>query len=895
VPRLLSFARRALNSHADRARRTAFACLLALVVSSGAAYLGVGSAGAPRSGNVLEQLDVAVHDLILSVRPPESYLPSGAAATQGRDPRSFITIVAIDERTLAELGAYNGGYPRSYHAQVIENLLVAPPRVIAFDLGFFEPTADDDRLVAALDAARGLPVPTSIVLSGAGLRSTDQNARTVDGKVVFERGLMPLPALAERASIGLANVVPDDRGTIRGTPLLAEVGGVERPTLGLAAIAKYLRRAPTLDGRPDLSTVQFAGRSIPIDETGSMRINFFGPPSRPYAEHDTYRVVSFVDVLRGHVDPAVWRGGLVFVGALGATGLADDYWTPVSQQGRKMAGVEIHANVAATLFSTSHLSEPPPWARLAMIVAVVTLLAVLAVNLELLAAGVVSLIVLLGVAAAAAWALYAHGLLLPLSTPLLGGVVAFVVGTGPRLAVAQRQTRSLRMALAVERAEVAHLATHDALTGLANRAELVSNLRELCHASRQRTRGGALLLLNLDHFKDINDALGQAAGDALLRLVAQRLRSIELGATRLQARSGGDEFAIVFEDIDDGGAASACVQVLREFEVPFELETRQLVVGASLGVAVYPHDADDAETLLSRADLAMHRAKQAHLGYALFTPTQDQQPAERLALVGALRQAVAGDQLQLYCQPKVSCRDGQLAGVEALVRWHHPQRGLIPPDQFIPLAEQTGLIRPLTRWVLEAAVRHVRGWLDDGLRVKVAVNLSTLDLQDLDLPDYVSDLLVRFDVPVDLLTIEITESALLADPSRAQWVLQALADRGVGASLDDFGTGYSSMTYLKQFPLQELKIDRSFVRDIARGARDREIVRSTIELGHRLELQVVAEGVEDQRTLGLLAELGCDFAQGYHIGRPMPCADLPAWLAASDATPLPATHLDEAA
>jgi diguanylate cyclase (GGDEF)-like protein len=859
-------------------RRAGLALVFGTLIGGAVAYADVHDGGRGARGP-LSTFDTGVHDLIVSMRRPESYL--GAAATTGpnRDPRNFITIVAIDERTLSELGAYSGGYPRAYHAALIDSLLKAPPRVIALDVGFFESTPDDAELAAALDRARGLPVPTSVVLGGAGLDRVAPEDST-PGILTFRRGLLPTPVLAERADIALANVLPDERGTIRVMPLVANVDGVERPTLGLAAIARYLRRPGTLDGRPDATSVQFAGRTIPVDVEGSARINFFGPPSRPYAPDDTFRVVSFVDVLRGRVDPNVWRGGLVFVGALGATGLADDYWTPVSQQGRKMAGVEIHANTAATLFSSNFLREMPVWAQVALTVSVAAVLAVLAGSLELLVVSIACPLLLLAFAGLGTWGLHAQGIFVPLSAPLLAGFSAFLGAAGPRAVAANRTAKVLRETLASERAEAAYQARHDPLSGLANRAELVDTLLRAVLTERQRGGSGALLLLNLDQFKEINDTLGHAGGDALLIEVARRLRALELGSGTCVARIGGDEFAVVLPDADLNAGVSASVLLLRALEVPFDVADQQMLISASIGVVVFPQHGDDPEVLLRRSDMALQRAKEAHTGYATFAANQEEQSSERLSLVASLRRAVTGDGLLLYCQPKVECGSGRVAGAEALVRWQHPERGMIPPDQFIPLAEKTGLVRPLTRWVLQAAVDAARTWIDQGLPTPLAVNLSTHDLQDLDLPDYIGTLLADADLPPEMLSVEITETALLADPARAQEVLDRICALGVRASLDDFGTGYSSLTYLKQFPLKELKIDRSFVQDMTRGPRDREIVRSTIELGHRLGLSVVAEGIEDSGTLRLLAELGCDLAQGYHLSRPMPCAELPAWIRA---------------
>jgi diguanylate cyclase (GGDEF)-like protein len=437
------------------------------------------------------------------------------------------------------------------------------------------------------------------------------------------------------------------------------------------------------------------------------------------------------------------------------------------------------------------------------------------------------------------------------------------------LAVEQRQSRAARVALATERIQ-------DRLTGLANRAQLLTAIR----ASIDSQSVFALLVLDLDRFKDVNDSLGHEIGDSLLQHVAGRLRQTLVGAALSIARLASDEFAILLPANDADGAGQMCEHILEALEPPVVLAEHRLSISASIGVAVFPRHGGDPETLLRHADAAMHAAKRSHRGFAVYTPDQEQRTAERLELVSELRQAILRDELRLHYQPKVDCHSGRAVGVEALVRWQHPRRGLLTPDRFIPVAEQTGLIGPLTRWVLEAAVRQAREWLDRGFErsLKIAVNLSSYDLQDPRLPGHVCELLERHAVPSDLLSLEITESALVADPAGALEVLSELASHGVDASLDDFGTGYSSLTYLQQLPVRELKIDGSFVRGLASGERDRAIVRSTIELGHRLGLSVVAEGVEDGATLDLLVDLGCDQAQGYYLSEPLPAEAIAEWV-----------------
>jgi EAL domain-containing protein (putative c-di-GMP-specific phosphodiesterase class I) len=305
-----------------------------------------------------------------------------------------------------------------------------------------------------------------------------------------------------------------------------------------------------------------------------------------------------------------------------------------------------------------------------------------------------------------------------------------------------------------------------------------------------------------------------------------------------------------------------------------------LNVGASIGIALCPEHGEDADTLLRRADIAMYTAKRAHEGFAFYQPEQDDHTPDRLLLAGELRHAIENDQLVLHYQPKASFATGCVSHVEALVRWNHPQRGLVPPDQFIPLAEQTGLIRPLFLWVLNDALHQCSLWQQEGIGLHVAVNLSMRNLQDPRLPDTLVNLLSRWNLEPTWVELEITESALAADPERAMRILTRFSAMGMRITIDDFGTGYSSLAYLKRLPVDEIKIDKSFVLGMVNDENDATIVRSTIDLGHNLGLKVVAEGVEDQATWDLLTAWGCDLAQGYFLSHPLPAPDLVAWLRA---------------
>ena len=422
-----------------------------------------------------------------------------------------------------------------------------------------------------------------------------------------------------------------------------------------------------------------------------------------------------------------------------------------------------------------------------------------------------------------------------------------------------------------------HLALHDVLTGLPNRA--------LFHDRVDRALAGALrdgahpvvMLLDLDGFKGINDALGHHNGDELLRQVGPRIASV-LRSSDTLARLGGDEFAVLLPAAPDAEAgAEVGEKVLAALAEPFWIEDVEVEVGASIGVACFPQHGEDVETLMRRADAAMYAAK-GRSGLDVRVAEHDAVP-DALAVVGDLRRGLADGELAVVYQPKVDLLTGDVRGVEALVRWMHPQRGLVLPASFVGHAEHTGLIRPLTMHVLEAALVQVGDWRRSGLELKVAVNLSVRNLLDRALPDDVAALLERWDVPSSALELELTESTIMADPGRAREVMEALHDLGVGLSIDDFGTGWSSLGKLKELPVDEIKIDRSFVTGMARDRSDATIVRSTIDLARNLGLRVVAEGIEDAEVRDELAGLGCDLGQGYLFSAPLDAGALHGWAA----------------
>jgi diguanylate cyclase (GGDEF)-like protein/PAS domain S-box-containing protein len=417
---------------------------------------------------------------------------------------------------------------------------------------------------------------------------------------------------------------------------------------------------------------------------------------------------------------------------------------------------------------------------------------------------------------------------------------------------------------------------HDPLTGLPNRTLFGDRLRQAILVGQRERKPLVLLIMDMDRFKEVNDTLGHHVGDLLLQQVALRLAST-LRQSDTVARLGGDEFAVLpAGGTDLTGGSQAAKKILQVLEQPFLIDGRAVDVGASIGIALYPEHGDEAATLMRHADVAMYVAKRTKRGYAVYAPQQDEHTVARLALVGELRHAIGNDELLLHYQPTVALQSGKTVGVEALVRWRHPKRGLMPPDQFIPAAEETELVQPLARWVLNQGLRQLRSWVDSGVAIKLAVNLSAWNLHDPEFPDITADLLQTWGIEPAWLKLEITESSIMAH-SAIETVVR-LSALGVGLSIDDFGTGYSSLAYLKRLPVNEIKIDKSFIIGLTEDSASVSIVRPIIELGHNMGLQVVAEGVENRETWDRLLALGCDLAQGYYLCPPVPAADLTRWL-----------------
>jgi len=424
--------------------------------------------------------------------------------------------------------------------------------------------------------------------------------------------------------------------------------------------------------------------------------------------------------------------------------------------------------------------------------------------------------------------------------------------------------------------DLKHQALHDGLTGLPNRALLLDRIQQVIKESQRTKITPALIMMDLNRFKEINDTLGHQVGDILLQEVSIRLKNVLRDMDTI-ARLGGDEFAILLHDIDLDDTKIVATKIINSLNQPFQVETHQLLIGASLGIAIFPEHGDSDSELIRHADIAMYVAKKNRLGYSIYSATEDQNSISNLSIASELRDAINNDELELYYQPKFSLRENKTVEAEALLRWIHPEKGFISPEKIIVAAEESGLIHPLTEWIIEKAICQTSNWNNQGIYIGVAVNLSVFNLQNPHLVTIVRYMLDSAQLESGKLILEITESAMMANPKLAAGVLSLLDAMGIKIAIDDFGTGYSSLAYLKNLPVDELKIDRSFVMNLATDKSDAAIVKSTIDLAHNLGLSVVAEGIEDKESWDILHEMGCDLIQGYYLAKPMPAEDFEHW------------------
>jgi len=428
-----------------------------------------------------------------------------------------------------------------------------------------------------------------------------------------------------------------------------------------------------------------------------------------------------------------------------------------------------------------------------------------------------------------------------------------------------------------------HMAMHDALTGLPNRTLFYDRLDQAIISARRDDESLAVLLMDLDNFKEINDALGHHIGDRVLMEIASRLNKVTRGGDTV-ARMGGDEFLMLLPSSDYKHSIQLIARITTILKNPFIIDGRSFELGASIGLTLFPEDGEDPEILIQRADVAMYSAKNASTNYVHYNEQLDESSLSRLELVSELRAAIGENQLTLYYQPQIEINGGSVDSVEALVRWNHPERGLLHPDTFIPLAEQTGHIGKITRWVMRTSLQTLAMWNNQGYKLGLSINISGRDLLDMELPSFLAGELQKNNLQPSLITLEITESVLVMYTQQSLNFLSDLTNIGVRISIDDFGTGYSSLQHLRDLPVAELKIDKSFVTNMINNDDDAIIVRSTTDLAHNLGLIVVAEGVENKDTYDVLEILGCDYGQGFILAKPMPAEQFIAWLSAYDIT-----------
>ncbi len=850
----------------------------------------------------------------------------------------------IDPQSIRELRTWP--WPRSFHAETVNNLVAAGARRIAFDVDFSAPSTPDAdrRLAEALAAADGrvvLPVFAQVETSAEG------------PKLVLNA---PMRAFTRHVQVASINVRPAADGLIRSIK-------VRQPWASRTVPTMAARLADREEAAFDSFDIDYGidWRSIPR--------------------------ISFVDVMMGRFDAAALAGKQFLIGST-AVELGDQMPVPVAKslpgvfvqglaQNRALGGLG-PAPVLALIFFIAAVFGPGyaawPWRRILLVTvagSIAMLLITAAVQalwpvlldsspvvltlallfayalvrrvdqqaLRLLLQGVElrrtnammksvadntfdGIVIIkqhgaIRTANRAAARIFGYGedelidrdlaLLVPRVSEEDGASLkaSLRVDSGPRelggrrkdgadfpleLTVSEMEFDDEQMYVGIVRdvterkayqQQLEHQAVHDALTGLPNRALLNDRLEHELHFARREKKPLAMLLLDLDRFKEVNDTLGHHVGDKLLKMVAERLAA-PLRDSDTIARFGGDEFAVLLPAVTNQNRAHRIARrIIETLESPFALDEVELEVGVSVGIAMFPDHADTPIQLMQAADVAMYLAKNAKTGLAEYDAAKDLSSVRHLTLTGDLRQAIEDDRLALVFQPKIDLATGRAAAGEVLTRWIHPEHGFVSPDEFIELAEQTGLIRPLTLWVFNTALRFLSEWQQSGLGIAMSINVSARNLHEQNFPKVVEGLVNEWKIDRELLVLEVTESAIMVDPEQAMDTIRRLDELELKLSIDDFGTGYSSLSYLKRLPVDELKIDKAFVLNMTEDKDDEVIVRSTIDLAHNLGLMVVAEGVESAEHVERLKALGCDLGQGYYFAKPIPITEFTTWLANS--------------
>ncbi len=866
--------------------------------------------------------------------PLERYLTDVRFRLVEREAQGGVVVVGIDPRSLEQLDVWP--WARGYHATTLENLLAAGATRVAFDVDFSSRSDDagEDRDLARALAAAGPRVVLPL------FRQYQRDGR--GGRRLVETG--PLPMFREHARLGTINVRPDPGGLARRYAAFDEDGGTRVPSLALALqdLADPPSRPFHLDFGIDVDTIpvlsyvdvltgQFdpavvRGRAVIVGATAVELGDYVAVPLQSTIPGPLLQALAFESLQQGRAlqRPAALPTLLLTLGIALA-----GWWLLRSSSWR--AGLLVTATLVTSVLLLAVVVQTRAPLLLDVAPALLLVLGGFVLNVALRVdqqglrlllqsirmrqtEGMMRLVVDHSFDAIvtvdsqggietvnpAAESMFGR------SREELAGrpITELVSAPEPGEAVGRRRSgdgfpvevtvsaladrrdprrvyflRDITERKAHEQA-LERQATYDGLTALPNRLLLRRRLEQALRAARADGLPVAFMILDLDRFKEVNDTLGHHLGDQLLEQIAQRLvRPIRDDDTI--ARFGGDEFAILLPETSLDEALRLGRELIGTLGAPLRLHDLSLQIGASLGIAMFPYHAMDATELIQRADVAMYLAKRTRNELSVYDPEEDFSSLRHLTLNGELKQAIDQGDMTLYYQPKISCETGRLTGVEALVRWQHREHGLIPPGEFIHVAEHSGLIRPLSRWVLRSALEQCARWQRARMSIAVSVNLSARNLQEEDLPEALSGMLDESGTPPRLLTLEITESVLMENPKRAMAVLTEFSRLGVNISIDDYGTGYSSLAYLKRLPAREIKIDRGFVSEIDRNRDDAVIVRSSIEMAHNLGLSVVAEGVENEEVWRRLRAFGCNSAQGYFFSKPLPERGFERWLDSS--------------
>lgn len=782
-------------------------------------------------------------------------------------------VIDIDEASLRAMQPYFGSWPykRDTFALLLDYLGEMGARAVVFDILFADQRENDGRLREAIARNSNVVLATTMRSETEDEKQTLPDLRGLTWDV--PSGLpsyswpaiqLPLASFIQPvpgyAGIGVVSVRADRDGILRRFPLFHRVDGQVIPSLPLAAHFAGAPHPPVRSIPGD--GVQVGPFNWPTNKEGAVHLFYPSNPNSVLLMPFSRIAMAMLGSPGQELSPAMIRGKTIFIGSTAI--FADRVHTPIGEINGLYVLAITHQSLAQNLVLT-----PPRWywtAGLLLIALVPALLLIWQPRRPALAGAVISigaaLIVYVLHLSLLHWLKQESSLLLPLLTVLSANMLETI--------------RSLRLQNKEQKAKIHVLTNVDSLTLLPNRFALHAQITHAIEGAHMNKSSLAVLLIDLDGFNTINDTLGSETGDQMLLDVTARLKS-SIRTNDIVARLGGDEFSVVINGVKAASAVLCAEKILNALAQPYHLAGQELHITSNIGISLYPDDGSDVASLLKNAGAAIYHAKaQGCNSYCQFTSDLNRDAKNRLLLENQLHQALVRDELVLFYQPQINVASGRMIAVEALVRWNHPEQGLLFPDVFIPMAESSGLILPLGEWVLRTACRQMQVWHAAGLTHinRVAINLSARQFEQLTLPALVANVLKETELDAAHLELEITESAAMKNPQRSIEILNTLRSMGITLSLDDFGTGHSSLSYLKLFPITTLKIDKSFVRDIETDHHAAEICASTIDLAHKLGLNVVAEGVENAEQLHFLRNIKCGDAQGYYFSRPISSTDL---------------------